>query len=131
MHITELGLTAASQAALEAAGLTDVQQLITHPADNLLPQVAHIGPMELYEIISCLNQHGYSLPPVPNGAIRVPDDRHRDMLRLRIIEGLPMSAIGQQTGVKQERVRQLLRFYFGLSGTPPAVRAQRQRARQG
>jgi DNA-directed RNA polymerase sigma subunit (sigma70/sigma32) len=39
------------------------------------------------------------------------------MLRLRLIERLSLAEIGKRTGVSQERVRQLLRLHFGLSGT--------------
>ncbi len=125
MHITELGLTAASYACLEAAGIADVEQLITHPADDLLPRTAHIGPIELCEVVCQLNRHGYSLPPVPGGQIKVSGKRNREMLRLRLIEGLTLAEIGQRTGVKHERVRQLLRLHFGLRGTPPTVKARR------
>lgn len=125
MHITELGLTAATLAALEATSIATVEQLTVYPGGELLPQDARIGPFELYEIVCQLNQHGLSLPPVPSGAIRVPSSRHREILRLRIIEGLPLDAIGQQTGIKRERVRQLLAYYFGLRGKPPAVRVRR------
>jgi hypothetical protein len=130
MHITELGLTAVSFACLEAADLTDVEQLIKHPADELLPQTPHIGPLELYEIICQLNRHGYSLPGTHGGIVRVPDQRHREMLRLRIIDGLTLAEVGLQTGVKKERVRQLLKVYFGVRAIPPAVTARRRRRRQ-
>ena len=130
MQITELGLTAVSFACLEAADLTHVEQLIKHPADELLPHTPNIGPLELYEIICQLNQHGYSLPSVPGGTVRVPDSRHREMLRLRIIDGLTLDEVGQQTGVKKERVRQLLKLYFGARDIPPAVRARRRQRRR-
>lgn len=130
MHIFELGLTAATLAALEAIDIAEVETLIQHPADELLSPTAQIGPGELFEIVCALNQCGYSLPPVPGGLIRVPrDDRRREMLRLRIIDGLTLADVGRQTGVSTERVRQLLRLHFGLSGTPPAARARRWQRR--
>lgn len=55
-----------------------------------------------------------------------PNERRRDMLRLRIIDGLTLAEVGQHTGVSTERVRQLLRLHFGLKGTPPAARARRR-----
>lgn len=69
MDITELGLTAISQAALEAAGLTSVEGLVRHCADDLLAPTASIGPFELCEIVYRLNQHGYSLPPRLRGPL--------------------------------------------------------------
>jgi hypothetical protein len=125
MRVTELELSAATLACLQAAGIADVAQLTVHTGSEL---VRHSGmpAAALYEIVCQLNKQGLSLPPVPGGMIRVPSDRHLEMFRLRIIEGLPLAEIGKQTGVKQERVRQLLRLYFGLSGTPPAAKARRR-----
>jgi hypothetical protein len=130
MDIIELGLTAVSQAALEAAGLTNVEDLVRHPADDLFSTTAHIGPFELFEIVCRLSEHGYSLPPVKGGATRVADERNREALRLRIIEGLTLSEVANQIGITTERVRQILRAYFGLRITPPATQAARQRRRR-
>jgi hypothetical protein len=131
MHITELGLTAASLAALETIDLTEIETLVAHPADDLLAPTAQIGPMELYDIVCHLNERGHSLPPVPGGLIKVPaQERRREMLRLRIIDGLTLAEIGQQTGVSSERVRRLLRLHFGLSATPPAVQAHKRSRRR-
>jgi Sigma-70, region 4/Bacterial RNA polymerase, alpha chain C terminal domain len=116
MHVTELGLSPAALACLEAAGLTDVEQLATHPADDLINS-GHFAATELYEIICRLNRHGLSLPTLPGRRGRVPNARNRKMLRLRLIDGLSLTEIGKQTGVSQERVRQLLWLHFGLSGT--------------
>jgi hypothetical protein len=50
------------------------------------------------------------------------------MLRLRLIEKLSLTAIGERTGVSQERVRQLLHVYYGLDGKRRGWScAQRQR----
>jgi len=106
MHPSELGLSPAALACLDAAGI-------------------HFGSVELYEIVCQLNQHNRSLPPIHGGRDRVPNVRNREMLRLRLIEGLTLAEIGIRTGVSPERVRQLLRVYFGLSGTRPNVRTQR------
>lgn len=130
MHITELGLTAVSQAALEAAGLSSVEELVRHPADDLLARPACIGPFELFEVVCRLSERGYSLPPVRNGSGLIPSDRNRELLRLRIIEGLSLREAGRRVGLTTERVRQLLRACFGLSGIPPAVRATRRQRRR-
>jgi hypothetical protein len=50
------------------------------------------------------------------------------MFRLRAVEGLTLPAIAERVGgVQSERVRQILNFYFGLTGTPPAAK-ERKRA---
>lgn len=131
MDITELGLTAVSQAALEAAGLDTIEELIRHPADDLLSPTAVIGPFELFEVVCRLNERGYSLPPVKNGAARVPDERNREAFRLRIIEGLSLREVGRRVGITTERVRQIMRAYFGLRITPPATKAVRRQRRAG
>jgi hypothetical protein len=115
MHISELGLSPAALASLHAAGITEVEHLTTYPAGDLLHN-SRI-PTELYEIICRLNQHGRSLPSIPGGLERVPTARNREMLRLRLIEGLSLAEIGHRTGVSRERVRQLLSLHFGLGGT--------------
>jgi DNA-directed RNA polymerase sigma subunit (sigma70/sigma32) len=51
-----------------------------------------------------------------HGHIRVPGQREREMLRLRLVEKLILGEVGEQTGVRKERVRQLLRLRFGLTG---------------
>jgi Sigma-70, region 4/Bacterial RNA polymerase, alpha chain C terminal domain len=116
MHITELGLSPAALSCLEAAGIADVEHLTTHTASDLIDS-GHFAPAELYEIVCRLNQHELSLPSIAGGITRVPCERNRDMLRLRLIEGLTLAEIGKRTGVSTERVRQLLRLHFGLIGT--------------
>lgn len=127
MDITTLGLTPVSQAALEAAGLTSIEELVRHCADDLLAPTASIGPFELCEIVYRLNEHGYSLPPVSGGRYRVPDQRNQEILRLRLLEGLSLREVGLRVGITTERVRQILRAYFGLGATPPTARAARRR----
>lgn len=51
MDITELGLTAISQAALGAAGLDTIEELVRHTANNLLSPTAVIGRFELFEVL--------------------------------------------------------------------------------
>ncbi|HUB73955.1 MAG TPA: sigma factor-like helix-turn-helix DNA-binding protein [Solirubrobacteraceae bacterium] len=115
MHITELGLSPAAHACLEAAAIAEVEQLTAHPAGDLL-DTGHFGRVELHEIINALNDSDLTLPPVPRGRLRPPRPRERQMLRLRLIERKTLAEIGQQTGVSKERVRQLLNQHFGLTG---------------
>jgi sigma-70-like protein/RNA polymerase alpha subunit len=116
MHLSELGLSPAALACLEAAGITDASHLATHTASELIDS-GHFRPTELHEIVCRLNEHGRSLPPIRGGRAWVPSARNREMLRLRLIEGLTLDEVGKRTGVSQERVCQLLRLHFGLSGT--------------
>ncbi len=47
---------------------------------------------------------------------RVPQEQHMEMLRQRLLEGLTLAEIGARHGLSGERIRQLLNFYFGLTG---------------
>jgi Sigma-70, region 4 len=127
MHVTELGLSPAALARLEAAGITEVEQLVARPATDLLRR-GRFSAAELYEIVGQLSQHGLSLPPIRGGRIRVSSERDLEMFRLRVVERLTLAEVGERTGVSQERVRQILRLHFGLTGTPPRPRGRpRQR----
>jgi len=127
VHVTELDISAATLSCLAAADIAYVPQLIQQPADGLLA-VPHFGALELYELICQLNDHGLSLPPIHGGRVRGEiTARNRDILRLRLIDGLTLTAIAEHVGLKQERVRQVLRSHYGLTGRPAAVKAQRWR----
>lgn len=52
----------------------------------------------------------------------MPDHRNREIFRLRIVEGLTLTALGERFGLNRERVRQILAVYFGLTETPPAAK---------
>jgi hypothetical protein len=128
MHVSELGLSPSSLARLDAAGITEVEQLVARPATDLIRRSRFRAP-ELYEIVCRLNQHGLSLPPIPGGRIRVPSERNLEMFRLRLVERLTLAEIGARTGVSQERARQILRLHFGLTGTPPRPRGRPRKRR--
>jgi hypothetical protein len=130
MHVTDLRLSAAALACLEAADITDAEQLVRHSCDELIHS-PHFGAMELYEIICQLNEHGYSLPAIPGGDTSVPSLRDREMLRLRIIEGLTLDEIGLVLDLSTGRVRQILKAHFGLSGKPPAVKTRERHRKAG
>lgn len=115
MHINKLGLSPAARACLKASGITTVEQLTTRPAADLIDS-GHFGGAELYEIVNRLNEHGMSLPATQGGQARLPNQRNREMFRLRLVERLSLTEIGKQTGVSQERVRQVLNLHFGLWG---------------
>jgi hypothetical protein len=117
MHINELGLSPATQACLRNAGIRTMYELLWH---------SEVGAEALYEIICKLNQHELMLPPAPKRTTRLPDERNREVFRLRAVEGLSLTDTGKQLGISQERVRQVLNFYFGVKGTPPAAKARRK-----
>jgi hypothetical protein len=56
-------------------------------------------PMERPELFYALvaRRHSKGLPALPGH--RIAEDRHLEMLRLRLCEGLPLHEIGQRTGV--------------------------------
>jgi transcriptional regulator with XRE-family HTH domain len=63
----------------------------------------------------------------PIASAGAPEPRHLEMLRLRLIEGLTLREVGEQTGVAATTVMQLLSHYFGVCGVPPAAKARRRR----
>jgi Sigma-70, region 4 len=108
---------------LRAADITDVDQLVTYSADDLIER--GVGASELYEIVCHLNERDTSLPSSRGGNIRVPSDRTREMFHLRVVEGLTLKEVGQRYGIIPERVRQIMAAHFGLRGSPPTVKAKR------
>jgi hypothetical protein len=125
MHINELGLTPATQACLHNAGIRTMYELLDHSCRELLWH-SEVGAPALYDIICKLNQQELMLPPAPKRTIRLPDERNREVFRLRAVEGLSLTDTGKQLGISQERVRQVLNTYFGVKGTPPAAKARRK-----
>lgn len=117
--VTGIGLSPDALACLRAVGISEVGQI--GGASELMMRSEFSNGTELYEIVCALNRHGLSLPA--NRHQRVPGDREREMFRLRVVEGLTLPAIAERVGgVRSERVRQILNFYFGLTGTPPAAK---------
>lgn len=123
MRVTELDLSAVALVCLRAADIADVDQLVQHSADELIRK--GFGALELYEVVCQLNEQGTSLPSFSGGNIYMPNDRSREIFRLRIVEGLTLKEVGERFGINAERVRQILGRDFGLRGSPPAVKARR------
>jgi DNA-binding NarL/FixJ family response regulator len=123
MHIAELHLSPNALVCLRAADITDVDQLVTLSADGLIER--GIGAAELYEVVCQLNKQGTSLPSSCHGNVYMPNDRNRDIFRLRIVEGLTLKEVGERFGINAERVRQILARHFGLRGSPPTVKAKK------
>jgi hypothetical protein len=127
MRTSELNISAATYASVLAAGIHDTDDFKQYPCDLLLSS-PHFGPLEVYELVRELNEHGLTLPPIPGSKIRVPSTPKYELLRLRLIDGLTFAAIGEQVGLTDGRVQQILRAHYGLRGKPPAVDARRRRA---
>jgi Bacterial RNA polymerase, alpha chain C terminal domain len=131
--ITALDISAAALSCLLDAGIESVQQLITHPVDDLL-ELPHLGAAEVCEIASRLHDRDLLLPPCHECrpiASYIYMNRNLEILRLRLVDGLPFAEIGPQVHLERERVRQVLRGNYGLRSIPGAVRARRLRNRRG
>jgi transcriptional regulator with XRE-family HTH domain len=123
--LSEIGLSPPTRLALKREGLDDIQQLGS--ATSMLSRPEFRSGVELYEIVCALNRYGLSYRS------RVPNDRNREIFRLRIVDGLTLAEIAQHYPFDKERVRQILNDFFGLSGSPPAAslrRKQKARRRQ-
>ncbi len=126
MRLTELDISAAAYACLQAVGITSIEQFGQYPCDELLSR-PDFGALELYEIIQELNKHDLTLPTFPGGRMWLPSTPRHELVRLRMIDGLTFDQIGQRVGLSKERVRQVLRAHYGLRIQPPAVGARRRR----
>ncbi len=122
--VVELGLTPDTLDCLQAADIHEVGQLGS--ADDLIKLPEFSKGTELYEIVRALNRRGLSLPT--HRQRHLAKDRELEMFRLRVVEGLTLEEIGEQVGVKNERVRQILFGSFGLTGKPPAAREHKRAA---
>jgi hypothetical protein len=70
-------------------------------------------PARFYRYAARRQARGLATLPPPHDH-RIPQERHVEMLRLRLVEGLTLDEVGERTGVTGGRVQQLLRDYFGL-----------------
>lgn len=126
MRTSELNISAATFGCLQAAGINSTDDFKRYPCDLLLAS-PYLGPLEVYEVVRELNEHGLTLPPVPGGRLIVPSTPKYEVLRLRMIEGLTLAATGREVGLGKERVRQILSGHYGMKRKPPAVDARRRR----
>lgn len=122
--VAGLGLPLDTLGCLQAAGIHEVGQLGS--ADDLVKLPEFSKGTELYEIVRALNRRGLSLPT--HRQRHLAKDRELEMFRLRVVEGLTLQEIGEQIGVKSERVRQILFASFGLKGRPPAAQEHKPAA---
>jgi hypothetical protein len=68
-------------------------------------------PARFYRYAARRQARGLATLPPPHDH-RIPQERHVEMLRLRLVEGLKLREVGERTGVGPERVRQVLAHYF-------------------
>jgi DNA-binding XRE family transcriptional regulator len=130
MRLNELGLSPATQRCLRNGGIHTTYRLLDYSCRELIWH-STIGAAELHEVLCRLNQHGMMLPPTPKGISRPPGERNLEVFRLRVVEGRSLKETGERVGIGHERVRQVLARYFGLRGSPPAVKARRRDRSRG
>jgi hypothetical protein len=126
MRLHELGLSPATLTCLRNAGIHTTYCLLTHSWRELIWH-SSIGAEEVYEVLCRLTEHGMILPPTPKAISHMPNERNLEVFRLRVVEGLYLTEIGDRVGIGVERVRQILAGYFGLRGSPPAVKTRHMR----
>ncbi len=123
--VKDLELSRRTLACLQDVGIHVIGQL--GGADELIELPQFSEGHELYQIVGALNRQGLSLPANRCWG-RLPGDREREMFHLRVVKGLSLKEVGERFGVESERARQLLSYYFGLKGTPPAARKRKRAA---
>lgn len=73
-------------------------------------------PLRFYRWARRRQQRGRSVMPHPLDG-RVPEARHVEMLRLRLVEGLTLCEVGERVGgITATTVQQLLWHYFDVPG---------------
>lgn len=127
MRVTELSLRPATLFCLHTASIVNVKQLTSYSCTELMEHPT-ISMAELYEVIRQINKRGLMLP-TDWGWVRRPSPRNLELFRLRFVEGLTLTEVGEQTGITNGRVGQLLHLHFGTSKWPPTAK-DRQHLRQ-
>jgi DNA-binding XRE family transcriptional regulator len=126
MRLSEMGLEPATLACLHRGGINTTYWLLDNTYRELIWH-SEITPEALYDILCALRRHSMRLKPHTKGSERSVNERNLEVFRLRVVEGRRLKATGEQVGIGVERVRQVLATYFGLRGTPPAVKARPHR----
>jgi hypothetical protein len=129
MRVNELALSQAVLPSLAKAGISEVEQLAEHSVVELLRRPEFSSGAELYELICDLHRHG--LTPFSRRGGHIQTERELEIFRLRAVEGLTLTKIGERVGLHRTRVDQLLRLHFRLGEVPPAAKRRRRRARHG
>ena len=127
MRFSELALSPAARACLEAAGIHDVEQLARQPLPELIERPEFRNGVELFELVCELHRHG--LTPFSRRGRHLQTAREREILRLRVVKGMTLDELAAIFDLHRERIRQLLRLHFRFVGAPPAARARREQRR--
>jgi AraC family transcriptional regulator of adaptative response / methylphosphotriester-DNA alkyltransferase methyltransferase len=127
MRLTDLALSPAARASLEAAGIHDVEQLAQQPLPELIERPEFRNGVELFDVVCELHRHG--LTPFARYGRHRQTAREREILRLRVVKGMTLDEIAATLNLHRERIRQLLRLHFRFVGAPPAARARRDERR--
>jgi Sigma-70, region 4 len=124
MRVNELALSQAVLPSLAKVGIHEVEQLAGHRTGELLHRPEFSSGVELYELICELHRHG--LTPFSGHGGHVQTERELEIFRLRAVEGLTFTEIGERVGLHRTRVDQLLRLHFRLNEVPPAAKRRRR-----
>ena len=127
MRVNQLALSQAVLPSLAKVGIHEVEQLAEHRIGELLRRPEFSSGVELHELICELHRHG--LTPFSAHGGHIQTDRELEIFRLRAVECLTLSEIGQKVDLHRTRVDQLLRLHFRLNGVPLAAKRRRRRAR--
>jgi hypothetical protein len=83
-------------------------------------------PLRFYRWAKRRQQRGRSVMPHPLDG-RVPEGRHVEMLRLRLVEKLTLREVGERVGgITATAVQNLLLHYFGVQGIREAQARERK-----
>lgn len=126
MRLSEMGLEPGTLTCLHRGGINATHLLLEYTYRELIWH-SEITPEALYDVLCALRRHGMGLKPAPKGIERPVNERNLKVFRLRVVEGRSLKETGDQVGIGYERVRQVLAAYFGLRGSPPAVKARHKR----
>jgi DNA-binding CsgD family transcriptional regulator len=128
MHVTDLELSPSALACLHQAGIAEVDQLASQSASELIAR--GFGAAELYEVVCRLNERDRTLTPLGASYVRLPQARHRELFRLRVVEGLTLDELAERVDLSPETINAMLRKYFGLYDRfIPTVEARQWAAR--
>lgn len=127
MRVNQLALSQAVLSSLAKVGIHEVEQLAEHRISDLLERPEFSSGAELYELICELHRH--DLTPFSGYGGHIQTARERELFRLRAVEGMTFTEVGERVGLHRTRVDQLLRLHFRLNRVPPAAKRRERRKR--
>ena len=124
MRVTELALSQAVLPSLAKVGIHEVEQLAEHRTGELLRRPEFSSGVELHELICELHRHG--LTPFSGHGGHIQTERELEIFRLRAVEGLTLSEIGERLGLQRERVRPVAAPALPSRRSPPPAKRKRR-----